>query len=222
MGPSGSYTMFSLDGSRAGAAYTLNAEQKSAGVPPHWGIYISVEDADATTERASKAGGRVHAGPFDVMEHGRMSVIGDPAGAVFQIWQPKQHPGVGVSGVDGTVCWADLTTPDVSSARDFYSQLFGWEIKLGEHDSSGYYHIYNGSTPIGGIPPTREGNPAPPHWMLYFQVSDCAATEAKAKSLGATELMSNTQIPNVGSMAILRDPQGAVFALFQAAPRATA
>ena len=47
-------------------------------------------------------------GPFDVMDFGRMAVISDPTGAHFSVWEPKTHKGTRITGVPGTMCWADL------------------------------------------------------------------------------------------------------------------
>jgi hypothetical protein len=81
-------------------------------------------------------------------------------------------------------------------------------------------HIANGEEMIGGIPPTAFRNPAiPPHWLLYFQVADCNASAAKAKGLGATYRLPPTFMDRVGTIAVLADPQGATFALFQPLPR---
>jgi len=222
MGPGGTYTMFSLHGRHVGACYTLNPEQRSQGVPPNWGLYVAVQSADDSARRATELGAQLFMPPFDVQSHGRMTVMADPTGAVFAIWQANQHPGVGVTGIEGTVCWADLSTADTAAAKEFYSKLFGWTIKPGEQDPSGYLHIFNGPAGIGGIPPAEQRNAqVPPHWMLYFQVSDCAAAVNKAKELGAAILMDTMQIPNAGSMAVLKDPQSAVFAFYQAPTKAT-
>ncbi len=222
MGPGGVYTMFSLEGRHVGACYALNPQQTAEGVPPNWMIYVSVEDADATAEKAGQLGANVYMPAFDVQEHGRMTVMADPTGAVFSIWQAKQNPGVGLTGVEGTVCWADLNTSNTGAAKEFYSSLFGWSIKPSEKDSSGYLHIYNGETGIGGMPSSEQLPPhTPPHWLIYFLVSDCAGAQKKAEALGASALMPTIEIPAVGSMAILKDPQGAVFAFYQsAAPKA--
>src|SRR5437588_732659 len=91
MGPNESYTMFQLDGRDAAACYTLRPDQKEHGVPSHWMIYVSVDDADKTVSRATELGGKVLAGPFDVFDFGRMAVIQDPTGATFSVWQPKSH-----------------------------------------------------------------------------------------------------------------------------------
>jgi len=216
MGPSEFYSMFKLQGRDTGAAYTLRPDQKAQGVPPHWLLYIATQDADATAKRVADLGGKVIAPPFDVMEHGRMAVIQDPAGATFAVWQAKQHPGTAISGVDGTLCWADLSTPDVPNAEKFYSGLFGWQMTRDEHDKSGYIHIKNGEEFIGGIPPAQHRNPnAPPHWLLYFQTSNCDSSANKAKELGANFLLAPMTMENVGRMAVIADPQGAVFAIFQ-------
>jgi uncharacterized protein len=120
-----------------------------------------------------------------------------------------------------SLCWADLSTPDVDRAKQFYSDLFGWTISAGEKDTSGYLHIQNGSDFIGGIPPAKYRNPnAPPHWLSYFLVSNCDASTAKAKQLGGTTYMEPTTMEGIGRWAVVADPQGAVFAIFQPLPHA--
>ncbi|SRR6266496_1479948 len=214
MGPDEYYTIFRLDGQDAAAACTLRKEQ--AGTPPYWGIYMAVESADARAKKAEQLGGKICAPPFDVMEHGRMAVIQDPTGTTFCIWQPMKNKGIGIAGVDGTLCWADLSTSDPATASKFYSGLFGWKIAAGEHDTSGYLHIKNGEDFIGGVQPASMRNSnAPPHWLAYFHTSNCDATAAKAKQLGAKFFVEPMTMENVGRMAVLADPQGAAFAIFQ-------
>ena len=218
MGPGDFYTMFFLDGREAAAGYTLRKEE--AGTPPHWKLYIAVENTDASAARAAQLGGTVIAGPFDVMDAGRMAVIQDPTGAFFQLWQPNRSQGIRVYMENGAFCWADLSTGDVPAASAFYSGLLGWKIAPGENDPSGYLHISNGETMIGGVPPAHMSDPhAPPHWLLYFLVDDCDARTLKAVSLGAKALMPPSSIEHVGRMSVVADPQGATFALFTPAPR---
>jgi len=218
MGPGQVYTMFMLDGRTAGAAATMQPQMRAQGVPPHWMLYMATENADQTAAKTTQAGGRVLAGPFDVMDYGRMAALMDPAGAPFNVWQPKSHTGTGITGVPGTLCWADLMTPDQAQASKFYSEVFGWELSPGQ-DNTGYLHIKNGANFIGGIPPAEHRPPnVPPHWMLYFQVENCDAAAAKAKDLGATILFGPQTIEKVGRMAIVDDPQGAGFSLFQPPP----
>jgi len=218
MGPGEVYTMFNLEGRNAAAAFNMNQQMRAQGVPPHWMLYMAVTSADDTAAKAGQAGGKVVAPPFDVFEFGRMAALQDPTGANFSVWQPKQHTGTGITAVPGTICWADLNTTDPARATAFYSGVFGWEIAPGQ-DNTGYLHIKNGAEFIGGIPPAEHLPPnSPPHWMIYFYVEDCDAAAAKAKDLGAALHMAPSTIEKVGRMAIVADPQGAVFALFQPLP----
>ncbi len=215
IGPDESYTIFSLEGRDTGACYKLRPDMLAQGIPPHWMLYIRVESADETAAKVAPAGGKLAAGPFDVMDHGRMSVVQDPAGASFSIWQPKAHPGSRIEGVPGTACWADLMTTDQAGAAKFYQAVFGWQCDPGK-DASGYMHIRCGEQFIGGIPPAGHLPPGvPPHWQLYFQVVDCDAATAKATEAGAKVYMPPMTMEGVGRWSLLADPQGAALALFQ-------
>jgi predicted enzyme related to lactoylglutathione lyase len=217
MVPGELYTMFALDGRSAGACYTLRPDMLAHGVPPHWMLYVSVTSADETAAKIVTNGGKVVAGPFDVMEFGRMAVFQDPTGAHVAIWQPKMHKGFAVEGHPGAFCWADLMTPDPERAAYFYEAVFGWKAELGK-DNSGYLHIKNGEKFIGGIPPAQHRDPnAPPHWLIYIMVKDCDVSTAKAKEGGAKVYFGPTSMAGVGRWSVAADPQGAVFALFQSA-----
>jgi len=222
MGPNGVYTVFRLQDRDAAAAYTLRPDQRSHNVPPHWMLYVAVDNADAAAQRATQLGAHVLAPAFDVMDLGRMAVIQDPTGAMFSVWQARNHSGTGITAVPGTLCWCDLNTHDQSGARKFYSDLFGWKTTddTDDNPSSGYVHIQNGQDFIGGILPSAYVPPhVPPHWMPYFLVANCDASLAKAKELGAKVYMKPQTLEEVGRFAIVADPQGAGFAIFQANPR---
>ena len=216
MGPGEFYTMFKLNGRNVAAGYTLRKGQQEVGVPPHWMLYVSVESADATAQKAKEAGAQLAVEPFDVFTFGRMAVMQDPTGAYLSIWQPKEHVGIQVTGEDGTLCWADLATPKVEDAKAFYHKVFGWEVAADEKDKSGYEHIKNGHEFIGGVPPSEHLPPGvPAHWLAYFLVSDCDQYANKARELGGNFCLEPMTIENVGRMAIIKDPQNAVFAIFQ-------
>jgi hypothetical protein len=218
MGPGEFYSMFKLDGKDVAAGYTLRPDQRQMGVPPHWMLYIATNSVDDSARRVTELGGTVLAGPFDVMDVGRMAVVKDPTGAVFCLWQAKAHSGVGAYGVDNAFCWADLMTRDSKRAIDFYAQLLEWKWEKGEHDSSGYLHIKNGDDYIGGMPPAEHMPPnAPAHWQLYVQVADCDKTVEQAKTGGAKVCFGPVSMENVGRFAVLSDPQGAAFSVFQSA-----
>lgn len=214
LGPAGTYTIFQLDGRDSAAAYQMG--QQEAGVPPHWNLYIAVEDADKAAARAAELGASVPAGVFDVGPNGRMGVIIDPTGAAFCVWQPKQTPGVAVMGENNSYVWADLSTDDRAGAKKFYEGLFGWTITPGQgKDESTYLHVMARGKGIAGILPDEMRKPGvPPHWMPYFMVGDLDASTARAKELGAAVYAPPMNVGEGLRIAILADPQGAVFALF--------
>jgi predicted enzyme related to lactoylglutathione lyase len=218
MGPGEVYTIFKLEGRDAAAGYTLRADQRAQHVPPHWMLYIMVDNVDASAAKVPQLGGKVIVAPFDVMDAGRMAVIADPAGAYFCLWQANRSTGTQIAQVHGTLCWADLSTPDPERAKAFYSGLFGWQLMVGEKDTSGYLHIKNGEHFIGGVPPAAHRQPGvPPHWLAYFQVDDVDATANKAKEMGAKLFLPPMSMEGVGRMSVIADPQGAVFAIFKSA-----
>ena len=218
IGPNEFYTMFSVDGRDVGAACTLRADEQKQGIPAHWNLYVAVENADDVVGRAAEFGAKVLAAPFDVFDMGRMAVLEDPAGAAFSVWQAKRHRGFGIKGVPGSFCVADLSTPDQEGASRFYERLFGWRVgKEDEKPGHNYYHFFNREVFIGGVLPPAFRDPAtPPYWQIYLQVSDCDPIAAKARGLGATIYMPPMPIEDIGRMAVLADPQGAAFAIFEA------
>jgi len=216
MGPSDVYSMFKLDGRDAAAGYTMREAERAQSVPPHWNLYVAVEDADATAARAVELGGKLPAGVFDVYTNGRMCVVIDPTGAPFCLWQPKQTQGIGVMGENNSYVWADLITGDRLGAKQFYEQLFGWKMTPGHgKDESTYLHITANEKGIAGIQPDVMRKPGvPPHWMPYFMVADIDGSTAKAKDLGATAYAPPMNVGESLRIAVLADPQGAVFSLF--------
>ena len=218
IGPKEVYSLLELQGRVAAAAFTLSSGESAAGVPPHWHLYVAVASADDAAKKAGELGGKVVEAPFDVMDRGRAALIQDPAGAYFSLWEAKKRIGMGVTGEPGAFCWADLSTPDQARAKTFYEGLFDWKLKAGQGKESGYLHIMNGENYIGGVPPSGQGNGnAPPHWLLYFAVADVDATFQIAKDGNARVLLPPMDFEGVGRVAMLADPQGAVFALYREA-----
>jgi hypothetical protein len=217
MGPGETYTMFQMRGKPVAAAYTMRPEEKQSGAPPHWNNYVTVKSADESAKKAQSLGGNVLAPAFDVMDVGRMAVLQDPTGAVFQVWEPKKHIGAMILGEPGALCWTELTTSDLKAAETFYTGLFGWSAKHGDAGGMEYVEMSNNGQAGAGMMPKPPGMPAhiPSYWMPYFMVTDVDASAAKAKQLGAKLMVPPQDIPNVGRFAIVSDPQNAVFAIFK-------
>ncbi len=217
MGEHGTYTQFMLREQITGAMHKLTPDQVSQNIPPHWGLYITVANVDAATKKVTELGGQVLMGPMDVADAGRMSILADTQGATFCLWQANVHCGIQLRDEADTFCWGELLTSDTSSAQEFYSKLLDWETHTSDTEGMRDYTVFfSGSGPVAGMMAvTPEMGPIPPNWMAYFQVSDCAKSEAKAKELGATILVSTTEIPSMGTFAVVQDPQQAVFGIFQ-------
>ena len=207
------YSMAQLNGHDVGAIAGM--PPGGDGIPPHWNTYITVSDADAACALAEKSGGTVIAPAFDVMDAGRMAVIADPTGAVFNVWQAKNHPGAGLVNEPGTWSWNELIDAELPKAEEFYKKVFGWEAN---HLTEGMEYTefkLNGASIGGGMKPPMPGMPNV--WGIYFTVADTDATVAKAKSLGAAVFQEPTDIPP-GRFAVLADPQGAMFNVIKSNP----
>lgn len=114
----------------------------------------------------------------------------------------------------GTPSWVDLASPDVDASVRFYGELFGWTADPGSPEFGGYRMLRSNGKQVAGVGPIM--NPGqPPSWTTYVQVDDAAATSEKAKQAGGQVLVEPMQVGDAGSMAILQDPTGAVFGLWQ-------
>lgn len=111
----------------------------------------------------------------------------------------------------GAFSWNELMTTDVPAARAFYGALFGWSFRE-QPMSEGAYHVGElagaGVCGIMAISPAMR--PMPPHWGSYVTVADVDATASQAAALGGTVCAGPFDVPGVGRMAVLQDPQGAV------------
>jgi len=118
----------------------------------------------------------------------------------------------GVQTVTGKFVWHDHGSPEPAKARELYGGLFGWEFETFGPGEMNYEMIRANSQLHGGFgsPP---GNP-PPHWMGSVLVDDADAAAERAKNAGGTILAEPMDIPEVGRVAVIADPQGAVVAAF--------
>jgi predicted enzyme related to lactoylglutathione lyase len=120
----------------------------------------------------------------------------------------------------GTFCWVELGTTDGEAAKKFYTELFGWTANDTPVGPSGVYTILllNGKD-VGALyqmPPEMTSQGIPPHWLSYASVTSADESAANAKDLGATLMKEPFDVMEVGRMAVIQDPTGAVFAIWQA------
>ena len=182
-----------------------------------WTTYLASEDADATAARIREAGGAVLVEPFDVFDSGRMLVGKDPTGAVFAVWQAREHIGAQVANDPGSLSWNECRTTDAKAAEAFYTAVFGYTVTAMPMGGPEPYRVLevNGRGIAGLAQLGGEMAGVPPHWGVVFAVDDADAAVAKARELGAKVVIQPTDIPEIGRFAALEDPVGAGFQVIQ-------
>ena len=182
-----------------------------------WTTYLATDDAAKSCDLIDCYGGTVLMPPRDLGTEGRLALAADPTGAVFGLWQARNHIGAQRVNEPGTMCWNECMTHDAGAARDFYSLVFGY--RYGGVGGGDYVLIARPSedvgpeTAIGGIgqlDPTLVDVPA--HWMTYFAVADVDSSAATVIAQDGRVLMGPADT-EYGRTAVCEDPQGAMFSI---------
>jgi predicted enzyme related to lactoylglutathione lyase len=118
----------------------------------------------------------------------------------------------------GEFVWTEIATNDADTSQAFFENVFGWNFKQGQAAGMDYREFTaGGDRPAGGLYQIDAeffgGNPPPPHFMIYVAVDDVDQNAELAEQLGAT-VLKKLDVPNVGRMAIIKDPRGAMIATF--------
>jgi predicted enzyme related to lactoylglutathione lyase len=218
---------------RGGDAAAVGSQPEGAPPMATWNTYIWVESADETASKVIDAGGKAVMEPFDVMDAGRMAVFADPEGAVFCVWEAKQHKGARVVNEHGSLNFNGLNTRDAETAKRFYGSVFGWTTltlpggfemwtlpgygDYLERDNPGLRQrvAEMGGTPgfedvVASIQPMTDDQDAPAHWSVQFAVDDADAIARKATELGGKVLVPPFDAPWARITAVA-DPGGAAF-----------
>ncbi len=118
-----------------------------------------------------------------------------------------------IETLTGKFVWHEHTSTDDEKAKGFYTDLLGWELEMFEAGEMDYAMIKaNGRTHGGFMQP--EGGP-PSHWVGYVLVEDADETAEKVKAAGGSLIMEPFDVPEVGRLQIIKDPQGAVLAAIE-------
>src|SRR3954451_23622360 len=182
---------------------------------PFWMGYVGTRDIAAALARLADAGGRVHRGPWDILEVGRLALVTDPQGGGIALIQgasdrpseafDQRSPGHGN--------WHELRTTDPDAALAFYARQFGWTKgdTLDTGPTGTYQLIEADGVRVGGI--MRAPEPARPMWLYYFGVEGVEGAIARITAGGVTVLHGPSEVPGGALIVQARDPQGAAFAL---------
>jgi predicted enzyme related to lactoylglutathione lyase len=186
--------------------------------PPFWAMYIGVPKLEEAAAHITRLGGRTCSPVIDVPSVGRMQMMQDPQGAAFYIYEPSNDPGPEAAAEVGEASWHELMTTDAPAALTFYSEVFGWQpSEAMDMGALGKYHMFNRPHGmIGGMmnkPP--EMAQVPPHWQIYFRVSDVDAAVERIKANGGRILNGPMEVPGGDRVVNAMDPQGAAFSLHE-------
>jgi predicted enzyme related to lactoylglutathione lyase len=118
----------------------------------------------------------------------------------------------------GVPCWVDTSQPDPEAATRFYEGLFGWEFEdRMPADAPGNYFVAKlHGRDVAAVGSQMEGSPPTPVWNTYIAVDSADDTAAKITKAGGSVLAEPFDVMDAGRMAIVSDPSGAVFSLWQA------
>jgi predicted enzyme related to lactoylglutathione lyase len=118
----------------------------------------------------------------------------------------------------GRVLWHELLTSDVDAAEKFYTAVVGWTITPfeGAPDRYDMWTRPDGA-PAGGVMKIPQGMNFPPHWGIYVGVPKLEDGVSRIEQLGGSSLSPVIDVPNVGRMRTMKDPQGAAFSIYEPA-----
>lgn len=122
--------------------------------------------------------------------------------------------------MSGRFVWHELMTTDPKAAMAFYGEVVGWKTEVFPGNAGPEpYHMWMGSQgPVGGVmtlPEEAKKMGAPPHWMGNVGVKDLDASVAKVKEKGGSIHVPPMDIPSVGRISVIADPQGAIISMYQ-------
>lgn len=180
-----------------------------------WLVGLAVDSLDRVLGAARESGGTIYENAARVSDYGRFAVIADRQKAPLLLIETGLKPIGGTTG-PGSWVWAELWTDDVEDAADFYGDVIG--LGYARHDRSGEtYDVLTskGEARVGIVTIPEEYENVEPGWAPYVAVEDLAATLQEVTRLGGTVVFNAGEHPSQGTVALIRDPSGAVLFLFQ-------
>jgi len=188
----------------------------SSPAPDAWTVYLQVDDAERTAERAKAAGGSLFL-QKELSDLGETLVLGDSTGAMVGAWRAGTFSGYGIVSESDTPVWHELHTNNYGASLAFYQDVFDWEPEsIGDSDEFRMSTLGVGSTAFAGIfDASRElADDTPSHWLVYFGTPDADASAERITQLGGS-VTAPIEDSEYGRLVSAVDPTGASFALLQ-------
>ncbi len=216
------YFLFQFEGKTMAGLRGLPERVRQAGAPSHWLGHLSVPELGTAKALVQEQGGQL-LGPqqsLDVL--GNYQRIKDPQGAVLSLLSSCKLSAK-ASGL-GAISWNELSSTDHAAAFAFYQALAGWK-ETGSNDMGpqiGQYLMFQwpvAKQTMGGMSSVAKVIPGVvPHWLFYASVRDIDKVAETIRKQGGKLLNGPMEVPGGDRVLQLDDPQGATFALHQAAP----
>ncbi|PCC68429.1 hypothetical protein SAMN02745121_05002 [Nannocystis exedens] len=203
------------DGPELGEFAALPAQAAARGAPAHWLGHVAVADVSAAVQRFVALGASP-LGPTQTRGGLLVAPLRDPLGAVLAV---TSRPATATAA---TIAWCDLHTRDPAQAAAVYASMFGWAPGP-RHDLGplGDYHEFAwqpGGPGVGGMSDAARRPGIHTHWLFHFAVDDLDAAIDRVRSGGGRAVGEPMRAPGGARVAPCEDPQGAAFALHEAAP----
>jgi len=180
-----------------------------------WLSYVSVEDVDRSAKLVEQNNGTIYRRPKELPNRGRVAVVKDPQGAVFAMVTVLGGDPPDKGMMENFWMGSELWTSHLDSALNFYHLLVGYEQKLVDVKSdSKYCLLVKDGQPLAGMVKIP-GDDVKPNWVPYIAVEDVTAVADKAKQLGGILLIEPDKRVREAMVAIISDPNGAVFGVQQ-------
>ena len=205
-------------GYSAGIA-SLDNEAIASGTKPQWSIQLLVDDMDEITRRVPHFGGSVVEAPSQVGEYGIGAQIADPTDGRVNIWQAFQS-GPTIKHEHGSMQWCELMTPDPETAAAFYRTLLKVKTDPMEMPDGSVNSIVSTEdgpvmsiSALNGLSDELSERLGGPAWVVYFNVDNVDTAVERAVNHGGELPDPPWDVPGIGRMAWIYDPQGALVAL---------
>jgi predicted enzyme related to lactoylglutathione lyase len=124
------------------------------------------------------------------------------------------------SALLGRLLWYELLTTDMKAAAAFYAAVVGWTASpFAAPDTA--YEVFSraGDVGVAGMMPLPAGLNAPPHWVMYVGAPNIEEAVRGIEQRGGSALSPIVEVPTVGRLRVMRDPQGGMFAIFEPSPQ---
>lgn len=186
----------------AGFSQLDNSENSS-----HWLALVSVNNVDSVIKQTRQSGGEVLVGNTTIEGRGNIAVLSDPQGAVFSVIDTSNGD-PNATNANNSWIWQEVWSDDPKANREFYQSIYPYEAAEKTLFGTNYSYIKTDNQPVVGFvekPDAEIGNT----WVNYIKVADVDATLLKVTAAGGLVLMAPNEKVRSGTVAIIRDSNGA-------------